>query len=363
MDWRKLNYIMGVMLWAWIGAAQAQPDGMNVELTYIGEEVWNTHGGIGKGSLYHSTGDLTLSLDTEQMGWWQGGFWFVEGLINQGRDPSRFIGDVQTASNIADGNRTRLQQFWFEQEIGNHASVLIGLHDLNSEFYVSEYASLFLNSSFGIGPDMSGNVPTSLFPEAGWAARLDVHGEHTYVHIAAYDGDPATRAVNVGKEGLMWIAETGFLQDTSAYKLGIWHHTADKTAPDGKVYSSDSGIYAVVDQKVGEHVGLFLQFGLTQAKRNDIGNYVGAGIHLHGLIPSREDDVFGIAVARAGFSSVNKTVNRLTNAETTVEITYDMPVTDYISIHPAFQWIQHPSGDKALSAAKVAMLRMEIHFP
>jgi len=346
-----------------VGIAHAQ-EGMDVELSYIGEGVRNISGGTQKGSQYLGAGDLALTIDTDKSGLWQGGTLFIEGLVNHGQDPSaRFIGDVQTVSNIADGNRTRLQQFWYQQELGEHVSVLLGLHDLNSEFYVSEYASWFLNSSFGIGPDMSGNVPTSLFPEAGWAARLDVHGEHTYAHIAAYDGDPATRAVDVGKEGLMWIAETGFLQGASAYKLGVWHHTADKVAPDGKVYSSDSGVYGVVDQEVNEYIGLFLQLGFAQAKRNDIANYVGAGIHFHGLIPNRNDDVFGVAVARAGFSSVNKTVNRLTSAETTVEITYDMPVTDYISIHPAFQWVQHPSGDKTLSAAKVAMLRMEVHFP
>jgi len=72
--------------------------------------------------------------------------------------------------------------------------------------------------------------------------------------------------------------------------------------------------------------------------------------------------VFGIAVARAGFSGSNKRINNLTAAETAVEIAYYMPVTKYTSIHPAFQWIQYPSGDKGLRTAQVAMLRMEIHL-
>jgi len=71
--------------------------------------------------------------------------------------------------------------------------------------------------------------------------------------------------------------------------------------------------------------------------------------------------MFGIAVARAGFSSSNKCMNNLTAAEIAVETVYYMPVTKYISIHPAFQWIQHPSDDKALRTAQVAMLRMEVH--
>lgn len=360
----KNKWIIPFILFSFGGVAWASDDAaITTEMVYIGESVSNISGGLKKDSSYLSTADLTVTLDTAQAGWWQGGTWFVEFLSNQGVDPSSFIGDVQTASNIADGNRTRLQQFWYQQEFGEHASLLLGLDDLNAEFYVSEYASWFLNSSFGIGPEISGNVATSLWPEAGWAARLDVHDANHYFRVSAYDGDPATRAVDLAKEGLMLIAETGLSQDLSAYKLGAWKDTAEKIAPNGRRYKSNYGVYAVVDQAVNDGVAVFMQLGFTPSDRNDISNYLGAGLHLHGIFPSREDDVFGIAVARAGFSGSNKRINNLASAETAVEIAYYTPVTKYISIHPAFQWIQHPSGDKHLSAAKVMMLRMEIHLP
>ncbi len=343
--------------------AYAEEDGITLEMLYVGEGVSNVSGGLKQDSTYLGTGDMAVTIDTEQAGWWQGGTWFIEVLVNHGTDPSSFIGDIQTASNIADGNRTRLQQFWYQHEINDNISILLGLHDLNSEFNVTEYGSLFLNSSFGIGPDMSGNVPTSLWPEAGYAVRLDVHGEHLYVHAEVYDGDPATRAVDAAKEGLMWIAEAGLLNHGSAYKMGVWQHTADKVAPDGEVYSSDFGMYAVVDQALNDDLGVFLQLGVVPSDRNEISQYLGFGVHIHGLISGRHDDIFGIGVARAGFSSLNQSTYGLTPAETTVEITYDMAVTDYLNIHPAFQWIQHPSGDPALKAAHVAMLRLELHLP
>jgi porin len=341
----------------------AKQSGITLDMHYIGENVTNIKGGLEKRSTYLGTGDMAVTIETEQAGWWQGGTWFIEALVNHGTDPSLFIGDIQTASNIADGKRMRLQQFWYQHEINDNISILLGLHDLNSEFYVSEYGSLFLNSSFGVGPDMSGNVPTSLWPEAGYAVRLDVHDEHLYLHVAAYDGDPATRTVDTTKEGLMWIAETGLLNHNSSYKLGVWQHTADKVAPDSEIYSSDFGMYAVVDQAVNDDLGVFLQLGLTPNSRNDISNYAGFGVHIHELIPSRHDDTFGIAVARAGFSSLAQNTNNLTTAETTVEITYDVVVTDYLNIHPAFQWIQHPGGNPALKATNVAMLRFEFHLP
>jgi len=355
--------LIGIMLWGWVGMAHAQQNGLDVELSYISEEVWNMQGGLNKGALYHGTGDLTLNVDTEQLGWWQGGFWFIEGLINHGRDPSNFIGDIQTASNIADKNRTRLQQFWYEQLIGHYLSVLVGLHDLNSEFYVSEYGTLFLNSSFGIGPDMSANVASSLWPEAGWSGRVALQGEHLYARIAVYDGDPATRALRPASEGLMWIGETGFQQGASAYKIGVWHHTAVKKGADGSIYQADSGAYAIIDQEITTTIGLFLQLGYAQPKRNDISNYIGFGMNWSGPIPGRNADQFGIAVARAGFSSVSRRANNVTAAETSVEITYSLAMTDWLSIQPDFQWIQHPGGNPRLNAAHVAMLRLELALP
>ncbi len=340
--------------------AWAEQAGLATSLSYIGEGVSNVQGGVAKDSVYLGTGDLSLEIDTEAVGWWHHGTWFIEFLHNQGADPSSFIGDMQTASNIADGSRTQVQQFWYQQTWGDNASLLIGWHDLNSEFYVSEFATLFLNSSFGIGPDISANVPTSLWPEAGFAVRLDLHSEHRYLHIAAYDGDPSTRKIDVSYEGLMWIAETAYLQGSSSYKLGIWTHTADKIASDGSLYTSDYGGYAIVDYAVDDKLGVFMQLGIAPQDRNDVSHYFGLGLHVHGIIPSRHHDTFGIALARAGFSSVNRNTNNLTEAETTVEITYDMPVTDYLSIHPAYQWIQHPSGDKTLATANVAMLRFEM---
>ncbi len=346
----------------WTGLAQAEPDNIDLELSYTGEGVSNISGGIKQGYLYHGAGDLTLGLDTERAHWWSGGYCFLEVLLNHGANPSQYIGDTQTASNIADKNRTRLQQLWFEQQFGQHASLLFGLHDLNSEFYVSEYGSLFLNSSFGIGPDISTNAATSLWPEAGLTIRAAWHGKHLYAQLAAYDGDPATRALRAGSEGIMWIAETGIHRGESAYKLGLWHHTAPKSAPDGRIFSSNSGLYAVADQPLNNNAGIFLQLGIARPDRNDIASYLGLGIHIHGLIPTRDNDAFGIALARAGFSRINRQVNILAAAETSLEITYDMAMTDWLSIHPSFQWIRHPGGDMTLKAPQVAMLRIELRL-
>ena len=53
---------------------------------------------------------------------------------------------------------------------------LIGRYDLNSEFYRLQSASLFLNSSFGIGPEFSqsGLEGPSIFPNTSVGARFAI---------------------------------------------------------------------------------------------------------------------------------------------------------------------------------------------
>jgi len=137
MQW-KASCLWMLLCCGCLTHAHAAPQGITPSVSYIGEGVRNVGGGLKSGSAYLGTGDVSVTIDTEQAGWWRGGTWFVEALVNHGTDPSSFIGDTQTASNIADGKRTRLQQFWYQHQVNDHVSVLFGLHDLNSEFYVSE---------------------------------------------------------------------------------------------------------------------------------------------------------------------------------------------------------------------------------
>ncbi|MDQ6953722.1 MAG: carbohydrate porin [Mariprofundaceae bacterium] len=216
----------------WGGARGAMEEsGMSIEAVYTGEFARNftankvTGNGQTK-TIYHTNTDITLTIDTEKLGLWSGGTLFIYGLGNTGASPSAYTGDLQTYSNIDAPNNWLVYEAWYEQQFGSVASLLVGLHDLNSEFYNSDYGSLFLQSSFGIGPEMSGNVPLSIFPKAGLAGRLKITpSEHSYIQAAVYDGNPATRGFKAG-EGKMYIAESGISSETGTYKVGYWKHTA-----------------------------------------------------------------------------------------------------------------------------------------
>ena len=348
-------------------SATAEESGspITTEISYIGESVKNFSGGVRQGTVNLASGMLDVTVDSAGIGWWDNGTIFIESLVDQGNDPSAVnIGDFQTASNIADMNRTRLQQVWIEQRfMDDRFAILLGTHDLNSEFDVSEYGALFTNSSFGIGPEISANMPTSLFPEAGLAARAAFQvDENISFRVAGYDGDPATRQLK-GVEGYLYIAEGAWASGETAYKFGLWRHT--KAAVSGGKKGLNGG-YLVIDQPFtswnGGALGGFLQYGVTQAsKALEAKSYIGAGIHANGVFSGREDDEFGLAFARANFSKDYETRNPgFKKSETAIEVTYKLQVTDWLSIQPSYQYIVNPSGDPALSNASVGLLRAEI---
>ena len=344
----------------WGGTRASLEDrGVRIESAYIGEFVRDFSGGTPSGNnvVYQDNLDLTMTLDSKKLGLWRGGTLFIYGLRNHGGDPSaNIIGDLQTASNIEAPDQFIVHEAWYEQQFADGLlSILIGLHDLNSEFYVSDYGSLFINSSFGIGPDMSANVPVSLFPKAGLGARLRVApSDHTYLQAAIYDGDPATRSLHAA-EGKLMIGEAGFNSETGSYKLGYWNHTADITVGP-RTYSNDYGLYGVIDQELmhfdgDSAIAAFFQYGWAPAARNTVTRYIGGGLHLHGLIPTRDEDDIGIAIARA---------DTHLNAESTLELTYRLVLTPWLAIQPSYQVIQNPGGDGTVPTAHVGLLRFEV---
>ena len=66
--------------------------------------------------------------------------------------------------------------------------------------------------------------------------------------------------------------------------------------------------------------------GAVPDDRNEVDFYIGGGIHYRGLIPSREDDIFGLAVAHASISEDLRDVKKMDRHETTVEATYRVSV-------------------------------------
>ncbi|MEZ5597502.1 MAG: carbohydrate porin [Pseudomonadales bacterium] len=323
--------------------------------------------------------DIVFTLDTGTAGWWQNGNFLIYFLGNDGGDPSLRVGDTQVTTNIEAPDTFKLYEASYEHTFRDgHVGFLVGLHDLNSEFYALEHAGIFLNSSFGIGVDVAQAGP-SIFPTTAMTARLRIEGDSgRYLSGAVYDGIPGdpgeerrTQIQFKASDGLFSILEAGLLGEADHYyklAVGGWYHTADYEDFDGRTQDTNGGIYTVAEKDLmrgedGRGLGVFLQLGLADSSRNQIGTYVGGGINWIGPLASRSEDVLGFAFAHArnggDFRHANPGIER---AETTLELTYLLSPRPWLTVQPDIQYVINPGTDPSIDNALVTSLRLQLSF-
>lgn len=179
-------------------------------------EVWRNEGGVKDGWRYLDNLDVVLEADLERAVGWEGANGLVYLLYNNGASLSELTGDIHIVSNIETGVRaTRLYEAWIEQQIGDTASIKVGLYDLNSEFDALETSALFIGSAHGIGQDIaqSGQNGPSIFPVTSLSARAQVQiDDGLVVRAAILDAvpgnpdRPSRTAIDLG-DGVLAIAE------------------------------------------------------------------------------------------------------------------------------------------------------------
>jgi porin len=375
----------------WAGLRTAlDKKGITAEAVLTTDFMYNTRGGIDEDGTILGNFDLTFEMDTEKAEWWENGTFFLYflGNFNSNGLLTDIVGDVQTSSNIEADEAVRLFEAWYEHRfLNDNLALLFGLHDLNSEFDVLEYASLFINSSFGISPDISQTGP-SIFPTSSVAVRLRVlPTENSYLLGAVYDGvpgdpdDPPRTTVKLEEgDGIFAVVEAGLTDGEPGtqqyYKLaaGAWLHTADVENFDGKNNDRNNGVYLIAEKTLfeeavgGQGLGVFMQLGFADDDWNQITNYWGLGVHYIGLIPGRNSDVAGLAVACARngdkFMKYMKEVEMtdVDHTETAIEFTYRAEIKPWFILQPDVQYIINPSMDPSLRNALQVGVRLEWTF-
>jgi len=391
------------------GAAQT----LRFGFAYDGEGFADVAGGLRRGATYHDFLNVQLTVDADRLVGWPGATVFLYGLGTHGGKPSGFAGDAQGVSNIEAPHDWKVEEGWIQQNLfGNRFSMLVGLYDLNSEFYRLQSAGAFFNSSFGIGPEFSqsGKGGPSTFPDTSVGLRFDVKPARGLVLRAAIlDGVPLDRPDGTQRlfakgDGLLLVGEAAYLYRPvvtdqpplhrfriarfsglrpydGKVALGVWHYTAafdDLTGvrPGGQAvqHHGSSGLYLVADQKVYDDAGppkrrlnVFGQLGLGDRRANQFAFYTGGGAVLSGLFPGREADELGVAVAAAHngnpfIEGQRQAGNSVGRSEVTVELTYLARLRSWLAVQPDLQYVVNPGTDPTLKNALVTMLRFEIAF-
>ncbi|RMH47287.1 MAG: hypothetical protein D6694_02245 [Gammaproteobacteria bacterium] len=333
-------------------------------------------GGIDRGTELPSL--LTLSVDSGENE--AAGQWYISAIATFGGDPSEHIGDLQVTSNVEAHNTARIYELWYARSFGaNH--LLFGLHDLNSEFQVLDAAGLFLNSSFGVTPELSQTGP-SIYPELAlgvrWKREIDAHH---HILTAVYDGvvgqpgHPNGNHIHLGgKDGLLAISEWQYHpqgdvdESTGKIALGLWRRTTNWEDIQGRTQTSASGLYALAEGRfvvpgTGRPMDAFIQIGRRFEHSDMLEGYFGAGLNLHNPFNLSQANILGVAIAHARTSRAYRESNTdLASGETTLELTWVFEVTDWLQLQPDIQWIRYPSANRAIDNALAVGLRIALSY-
>lgn len=376
-----------------IGESLEQKDKapLHWEGAYIGEATRNFSGGAQVGGSYLGLGVLRGHLDLDRSVNWKGATFFLHLQTTHGEDPSVKIGDTQVASNIeAPANTGKVYEMWLQQTFFDEKiSLLGGLYDLNSEFYVSEPAGLFLNASFGIGKEFSqtGNNGPSIFPTPGLAVRVKVQAtDEVYIQAAAFEGtsgDPgAIHGTQVNyrsaEEGELLAIESGLevgADEASKSKIaiGAWmytmkvDHQTDLDGAGNPAKTGSSGWYVIANHELMKNFSGFVRYGMASHEAHRFASNASAGLVFAGQAYGRENDEigFGFTTAFNGetYKSLMSTAGTpVDSAETSLELTYKIAINENIAIQPDLQYIINPNTDPSLENAVAGLLRVRIGF-
>lgn len=308
--------------------------GLSFSLHWDTDIYANLNGGAKRGYATDSVASAHFALDTGALGAWQGGQFSLGLQAITSTHPSRYVGDIQTVSNLDAPNQQHIAQLWYSQAFGEN-KVRAGLIDLNAFFDVTNTADMFTNASFGISPSITGDVPTPTYPNPSWGVMTQLGKNSNDWQFGLFQGNPHRRSSAL-HGGSMLIAERGWSSAQTGTHLGIgaWYRQVPAS---GGLPTHDWGMYAIFEHTLPghPHASAFLQTGISPGQINPIPAYLGAGVRFYDV--SRIVSEWGVGFARAWI--------RGRSAETSVETTALIPFDNSVfTLQPDVQYVFHPSG-------------------
>jgi porin len=305
--------------------------------------------------------------------------WRAHGQIfrTDGESLSSRVGDIQTVDNIEAVNVTRLFEAWVERSFGPQdkpvAALRVGLIDLNADFDSTDPASLFINSSHGIAPDLSrsGLDGPSIFPVSAFGARLTWNAsDKLTVKSAVFDGvagDPSRPHAFVAErfaasDGVLAIGEIDDkLTDSLIFSGGAWAYTRalQPAFLPSAASAPGRGVFAALSTATPKDAGWawWVRAGLADPRAQAVDAYLGGGVIYNGVF-GRQNDRIGFAYARADIGDDARRGEHLPRAETTYEASYQVKVGDTFAVQPDVQYVVDPAGRAGRPNALVVGLRL-----
>lgn len=387
------------------GARAADAPTHVASLVYDGALVSNTRGGVKRDSTYLGNLHVRDLLDLERAWGWKDSHLYADAVWIAGGSPDRAVGDATGVSNLAAPPGLQPNELWLETDFrSNSLSALVGLYDLNTEFYRLQSSGLFMNSAFGVGPELaaSGVEGPSTFPRTSLGLRLAYKPtENLVLRGAVFDGVPLIRDVRryaafESGDGLLYLGEIAVLDRPESVKpaarrmrigrtaglppyqgkfaVGAWYYTAELPRIDPTESAASkrgsSGFYAIADRIVARRAGddsrtlsAFAEAGLADDEVNRFGRSLAVGLVAVGPFASRKEDELGLALStvRNGAPYVRANGSPFTErSETVGELSYLLQGTSWLAMQADLQYVMNPGTVRGIPNALVFSLHFEV---
>lgn len=366
------------LLGDWGGArTKLKESGLDVGLKYKYDAFQSFGGGVQRNSSGLGNLDLTGDFDLEKLlGIPSVNLWLY-GIYDHGDHPIELTGSSFPSSNIEAPTSLKLYEAYLTISPDDRFNLLVGMRDLNADFYATDTSGAFLHSSFGISPALSqtGVNGPSIFPTPALAVTAKYSSPTSfYFETGAFNaraGNPddpkGTHVYSGSDEGQLLITETGCSGETDGmihkYAAGIWSYSKRASTQDTtRVDDQNYGFYFLLDQSLSKYFSVFAKYGEANPAVNQFATTYEAGFALKSPIAGRPDDKFAAGVAQAIPGADYKNINNSEVDETTFEVNYQFDFGNGLKITPDFQYITNPGLSRSLDDVNVGMMRFEFNF-
>lgn len=376
----KKHFLFSFIWFCFFSVSNAETDEpINLSTHYINEIGSVISGGKQLGLMVMGRGSLVWDLKTEKIGLWENGNLRIMGNVTHGGNFSEEkIGDYQVSSNIDAGDHIYIHELYYQQKFLDFA-IKFGVQDLNVDFLVSEPASYFLNSSFGVPSVIAHGIPAPIYPltAMGFVVSYEINNKWS-IKSSIYDGLPISFENNPyntnwhlnDKHGFQYFSELAYKtqlleQKNTALKIGFYYHTGitDQNNQYYEAYSKKNGYYLIIDQDLWEYnnsmLSIFSQVAYSpSSKQTDNNLYIGTGGIITNPIKLFNREVMGIAAAYAKFNT------GAYNYELCFEAFYKFQVCRVMSLQFDSQYIINPGGnlERKIHNALIGFLRFVLEY-
>ena len=327
--------------------------------------------------------DAALTLDSHQLGLWDGGTLYVLAQNNHGHGINNTVVAAEPVTNLGAAPYTQLTELFLEQAaFEDRLRIRIGKQDANRDFGTPRLGGDFLNNSFGMFP----TAPLPTFPATGLGAIVLAKPVAWLTgKLAIYEGSPLTGGIGLTRAfepGGGYTLAAGAVathrlgpagHDGGTTSGGVWRQSGDFPEVDAgpgaapRRFDHDAGWFVQHDERIYLHpddrddprgLTVIVRASWAQPDRTAITRYAGGSLAWRGIGP-RRDDTAGIG---AGYLRIAQPLagSPGPKSEWFTEAFYTLRLTGFVTLQPDVQAFRHPGGDG--SDALVAGIRVQLRL-